>query len=59
MFEDFLVTVTPWRVTSSGRELSAAWTRLLTLMVFWSGLVPTAKVMVMESVPSPELVERM
>ena len=34
-------------------------TRLLTLMVAWSGLVPIAKVTVMFSVPEPVEVERM
>ena len=43
MSEDFFSTFTPWRRTSSGSLANAACTLLLTLMVAWSGSVPTAK----------------
>ncbi|MCY1179643.1 hypothetical protein D9M73_200520 [compost metagenome] len=43
MSEDFFSTFTPCRRTSSGNLASAAWTLLLTLMVAWSGSVPTSK----------------
>ena len=43
MAEERLATVTPWRWTSAGRRERAAWTRLLTLTVLMSGLVPRAK----------------
>ena len=39
--EDCLRTVTPARCTSCGSRASAAWTRLLTLTVLMSGLVPS------------------
>ncbi len=56
---DRLVTVTPWRRTSSGSAAVAACTRLLTLMVAWSGLVPTAKDTEMVIAPLPALTEFM
>ena len=40
--EDFFFTVTPWRCTSGGSCASATWTRLLTLTVLMSGLVPSS-----------------
>ena len=40
--DDFFLTVTPWRWTSCGRLDSATWTRLLTLTVLMSGLVPSS-----------------
>ena len=52
-------TTTPWRWTSDGSSGVARCTRLVTLMVFWSGLVPIAKVTEMLSVPEPVDVERM
>ncbi|MCY1351339.1 hypothetical protein D3C76_652020 [compost metagenome] len=43
MSDDFFSTFTPCRRTSSGSLASAACTLLLTLMVAWSGSVPTLK----------------
>ena len=40
--DDFFFTVTPCRCTSSGRLDSATCTRLLTLTVLMSGLVPSS-----------------
>ena len=54
-----LRTVTPWRRTSSGSRASAAWTRLLTSMVAWSGSVPIWKVTDTDTVPLLDAVERM
>ena len=57
MVDDFFCTVTPWRVTSCGSCAMAACTRLFTLMVFWSGSVPMAKVTVMVSEPLDALAD--
>ena len=46
MAEDRFCTVTPLRCTSSGSFGSAACTRLLTLTVLMSGLVPSSKLTV-------------
>ena len=48
---DFFCTVMPLRRTSSGSRGSAIFTRLLTLTVAVSTLVPTSKVAVMVSAP--------
>ncbi len=50
-------TTSPWRDTSAGRSGRARWTRLLTLMAFWSGLVPISNVTVRFIVPEPVDVE--
>ena len=42
MADDRFCTVTPLRCTSCGKRLSAACTRLLTLTVLMSGLLPSA-----------------
>jgi hypothetical protein len=54
-----LFTVTPCRLTSCGRSALARCTRLLTLMVAWSGSVPMANVTVRLRVPELVEVERM
>ena len=56
---DRLVTLTPWRRTSSGRRDRTACTRLFTSMVAWSGSVPISKVTVSVSEPLLEAEERM
>ena len=57
--EELLATVTPWRCTSWGSLLSTWLTRLFTLTAAISRLVPTSKVMLMDTAPSPEEVEFM
>jgi hypothetical protein len=54
-----LVTVTPWRRTSSGKRAVARCTRLLTLMVAWSALVPVWKNTERLMVPEPVAVDCM
>jgi hypothetical protein len=46
MADDFFLTVTPWRLTSSGSCGMARETRFWTLTVLMSGSVPTAKLTV-------------
>ena len=52
-------TIRPWRTTSPGSSGKARCTRLLTLMAFWSGLVPISKVTVRFIVPEPVEVDCM
>ena len=54
---DFFCTITPVRLTISGKRGEAMLTRLLTLKVAWSMLVPISKVAVMLSVPLESVLE--
>ncbi len=54
-----LVTVTPCRVTSSGREDMASWSLFCTCICATSGLVSGSKVRRMETCPAASLVEWM
>ena len=56
---ELLATVKPWRCTSCGSLFSTWLTRLLTLTAAISRLVPTSKVTLMDTTPSPLEVELM
>ena len=49
---DALDTCTPARCVSAGRVLVTVCTRLLTLIVAWSGSVPMSKLAVSDRLPS-------